>query len=225
MRPRTVRVGRKLLREVGLRQSRQPRRAGKAALAAGTVAIRTLAHRHGMRSSLGRQQQDRDQAGLQDFKGTARILGRRTRRAQNLRSPGRRFHPWTPRKSGKDGSPWLAPAMRNDIAPRAQSTARVHEELVPLPQACAAAYHILIEAQGIAACIEEIEESRGLIAIALSRVATFYRMRDGAFSPLSQSEVQATLFSGAQRQGLDGLYIRRGTLVRALETLKAVSFL
>jgi hypothetical protein len=121
----------------------------------------------------------------------------------------------------------LQPAMNEARVFRARDVPRVgfHEELVPLQQACAAAYSILIEPPSGAARSEDIEEARGLIAIALSRVATFYRASDGAFSPLSQAEIQATLFCGAPRPSLGDLYIRRGTLLRALETLKAVSFL
>jgi hypothetical protein len=115
--------------------------------------------------------------------------------------------------------------MGNSSATRSQPAEHVYEELTSLHQACAAAYHVLIEPQCGAARSEDIDEARGLIAIALSRVATFYRVKEGAFSPLSESEIQASLFSGPLRPNLEGLYIRRGTLLRALETLKAVSFL
>jgi hypothetical protein len=115
--------------------------------------------------------------------------------------------------------------MGNVTATRAPTPDCVHQELAPLHEACAAAYHVLIEAQSAAASAEDTAEARGLIAIALSRVATLYRRRDGSFSPLSEREIRESLFSGAPRPDLDGLYIRRSTLLRAMETLKALQLL
>jgi len=109
--------------------------------------------------------------------------------------------------------------MPDGGAPRTQPAPRayVHEELVPLGQACAAAYHVLIEGPK---ATRDIEEARRHIAIALSRVATLYRAADGAFAPLSEVEIRSSLFAGAP--DLRGLYIRRGTLLAAVETLKTV---
>jgi hypothetical protein len=114
--------------------------------------------------------------------------------------------------------------MTDTSAPRARTANRVyvHEELVPLAEACAAAYHLLIQGQKTAHP-QEVEEARGLIAIALSRVATLYRMTDGAISPLSGDKVHQALFSGDP--DLRDLYIRRGALLEALETLKALCLL
>ena len=109
-----------------------------------------------------------------------------------------------------------------DSTTRARPAAHlyVHEELVPLAQACAAAYQILVEGPKAA---RDVEESRGLIAIALSRVATLYRMTEGALSPLSEADIREALFIGAP--DMEGLYIRRGALVEAVETLKTVRLL
>src|SRR5688572_25829995 len=68
-----------------------------------------------------------------------------------------------------------------------------HEELVPLHQACAAAYHALVDGPRLAP--SDLEEARGLVAIALSRVATLYRMSEETAVPLSESEIQQALFN------------------------------
>jgi hypothetical protein len=98
---------------------------------------------------------------------------------------------------------------------------RFHEELVPLHEASAAAYHALLD--GSHPAPSELEETRGLVAIALSRIATLYRMSGQTAVPLSESEIRQALFKGAAatwEARLRSLYIRRGALVRAVETLQ-----
>jgi len=114
-------------------------------------------------------------------------------------------------------------AMAETSAPRARAPARsyVHEELVPLGQACAAAYHVLVEEGPKAA--RDIAEARGLLAVTLARVATLYRMTDGAPEPLGEAEIRESLL--ADNPDLHNLYIRRGALLGAVETLKTVRLL
>src|SRR5262245_3621100 len=96
----------------------------------------------------------------------------------------------------------------------------VYEELVPLQEACAAAYHVLIEGPHETRR-DDIERARRLIAIALSRVATLYRVSDGVVAPLDEGQVQACLFSGtANEADLHSLFIRRAALLSAVESLK-----
>jgi hypothetical protein len=112
---------------------------------------------------------------------------------------------------------------------RARNGLRIgfHEELVPLYQACAAAYHALLDGPG-SAHPRELEEARGLIAIALSRVATLYRVSPGVAAPLSESELRQALFVPAAadwQSRLHNLSIRRSALVGAVEALKTARFL
>lgn len=98
-----------------------------------------------------------------------------------------------------------------------QKTA-LHRELVPLTEAAAVAYHIITERPVPLKDPQALREVRDLVAIALTSVAPVLRQEDGAAVPLSSAEVNERLFGRPPR--LDGLYMRRLDLLRAVESLK-----
>ena len=67
----------------------------------------------------------------------------------------------------------------------------------------------------------ELDEVRGLVAIALSTVGAVLKVEDGKAYPVAQKEIQERLFvrNGASPR-FDGLCMRRIELLRAVEALR-----
>lgn len=106
---------------------------------------------------------------------------------------------------------------------RLRSAAKIelYRELVPMAEAAAVAYHIILEKPERLRDRFELEEVRGLVAIALSSVGTILKHEDGGVAPLAPQEAQQRLFvRNGQPQQLDGLYMRRIELLRAVEALR-----
>jgi hypothetical protein len=103
----------------------------------------------------------------------------------------------------------------------------LHRELVPLSEATAVAYHIITERPEALRDPRDLEDVRGLVAIALSTVATILKRDNGEAHPLDSAQVEERLFSPLSRSrevrtppDLTQLFVRRGDLVRAIEALK-----
>ena len=105
------------------------------------------------------------------------------------------------------------------------SPVELYRELVPLAEAAAAAYHIITEKPERLRDRSELDEVRGLVAIALSTVGTIVKEEDGGPVPVGVKEIQERLFvrNGAQPR-LDGLFMRRIELLRAVELLREAHF-
>jgi hypothetical protein len=109
-------------------------------------------------------------------------------------------------------------------------SAELHRELVPLSEATAVAYHIITEKPEALKDPRELEDVRGLVAIALSTVTTIFRRENGEALPLSSAQIDEQLFLPISHlhherrpaPDLTQLFVRRGDLVRAIETLKDV---
>jgi hypothetical protein len=109
-----------------------------------------------------------------------------------------------------------------------QKGSELYRELVPLAEATAVAYHIITEKPDPLTDAAELDEVRGLVAIALSTVAPIQILADEKAMALSPQQVEEYLFSPVsrglrdRRAGLDfsALFIRRSDLIRAIETLK-----
>lgn len=99
----------------------------------------------------------------------------------------------------------------------------LHRELVPLTEAAAVAYHIIAE-RPVPLDRDALEEVRGLVAIALSRVPPVLRQDDGAAAPLSSAEINERLFTRGRPAQLGDLCMRRLDLLRAVESLKEAHF-
>jgi hypothetical protein len=103
---------------------------------------------------------------------------------------------------------------------------------VPLSEATAVAYHIITEKPEALRDPRDLDDVRGLVAIALSTVATILKRENGEALPLSSAQIDERLFfpgscSPRDRRAapdLTQLFVRRGDLVRAIETLKEVHF-
>jgi hypothetical protein len=110
---------------------------------------------------------------------------------------------------------------------RLKST-ELHRELVPLAEASAVAYHIITEKPESLRDARDLDEVRGLVAIALSTVANILKIEDGVALPLSSGQIDESLFFPASDSlrdrrappDLSKLFMRRGDLVHAIETLK-----
>jgi hypothetical protein len=104
----------------------------------------------------------------------------------------------------------------------------LHRELVPLAEASAVAYHVITERPESLRDPRDLDEVRGLVAIALSTAATILRMVNGTALPLTSGQIDEQLFSPISHSlrdrraapDLSDLYVRRGDLIRAIETLK-----
>lgn len=94
----------------------------------------------------------------------------------------------------------------------------LYRELVPLADAAAAAYHIIVDRPVPLKDPHALREVRDLVAIALTSVAPVLRQADGSAVPLSSAELNERLFGRPAR--LDDLCIRRLDLLRAVESLK-----
>jgi len=102
-------------------------------------------------------------------------------------------------------------------------------ELIPLPEATAVAYDLISNRAPRVAAPSDLEETRALIALALSALAPLYALREGgAPVPLSAAEIEEKICF-ANSQGLrcrtrapdiERIYIKRGDFVRAVENLK-----
>jgi hypothetical protein len=119
-------------------------------------------------------------------------------------------------------------SVPKEKSPARKSSIELHRELVPLSEAAAVAYHVITEKPESLADARELGDVRGLVAIALSTVSPILKVDDGEARPLSSAQIEERLFFPAA-QGLrdrrsvpdfSALYIRRGDLVRAIETLK-----
>lgn len=96
----------------------------------------------------------------------------------------------------------------------------IYRELVPLAEAAAAAWHIITERPAPLKDPHALEEARGLVAVALSSVAPVLKGDSGAAVPLTGPEVSERLFVRNGAADLDGLYMRRVDLLRAVELLR-----
>jgi hypothetical protein len=103
----------------------------------------------------------------------------------------------------------------------------LHRELVPLSEATAVAYHIITEKPEALRNPQDLDDVRGLVAIALSTVTTILKRDKGEAQPLDSAQVEERLFSPLSRSrelrtapDLRHLFVRRGDLVRAIEALK-----
>ena len=103
----------------------------------------------------------------------------------------------------------------------------LHRELVPLSEATAVAYHIITEKPEALRDPRDLDDVRGLVAIALSTVATILKRENGEAEPLGSAQIEERLFSPLSRSrdrrtpaDLTQLFVRRGDLVRAIEALK-----
>jgi hypothetical protein len=96
----------------------------------------------------------------------------------------------------------------------------LYRELVPLAEATAVAWHIITERPDPLRDPRQLEETRGLVAIALSTVAPVLKRENGSAVPLTVPEVNERLFVRGQAPRLDDLFMRRVDLLRAVELLK-----
>ena len=96
----------------------------------------------------------------------------------------------------------------------------LYQELVPLAEAAAAAWHVVSDRPEPLRDPRQLEEARGRMAIALSSVAPVLRKENGALQRLAGDEIDARLFARGASPGLEGLFIRRVDLLRAVESLK-----
>jgi hypothetical protein len=111
---------------------------------------------------------------------------------------------------------------------KAPAVSPLHRELVPLAEAAAVAYHIIIENPQPLRDPRELDEVRRLVAIALSSVAPILNGKEAAAQPMSAAEIERELFAPLLNRAAEarpstefpGLHIRRGDLVRAVEVLK-----
>lgn len=105
---------------------------------------------------------------------------------------------------------------------------RLQEELVPLSVAGRVAYHQLVDKENRIAVDPDLGRVLPLVAAALSAVAPIHQRsteEDGESRTLTTQEVEAVLFRPGvpPRSMLDELYIRRGDLHKAIETLRAAN--
>jgi hypothetical protein len=103
----------------------------------------------------------------------------------------------------------------------------LHRELVPLSEATAVTYHIITEKPEALRDPRDLDDVRGLVAIALSTVATILKRENGEAHPLSSAQIEERLFSSLSSPrdrrtapDLTQLFVRRGDLVHAIELLK-----
>ena len=103
----------------------------------------------------------------------------------------------------------------------------LHRELVPLSEATAVTYHIITEKPEALRDPRDLDDVRGLVAIALSTVATILKRENGDAHPLSSAQIEERLFASLSSPrdrrtapDLTQLFVRRGDLVHAIELLK-----
>ena len=102
----------------------------------------------------------------------------------------------------------------------------LEEELVPLSVAGRVAYHQLIDKKNRLSVNDDLGRVLPLVAAALSAVATIHKRSGvGNVRALSSLEVDGILFRRERdaRAALDELYIRRGDLHKAIETLRTAN--
>jgi hypothetical protein len=108
---------------------------------------------------------------------------------------------------------------------RAKEELKLDDALVPLTQAVGVVYQAIGGMRP--GNPDELDELRGLLAIALSTVAPVLSLREGVPLPLSARELQETLYVPVARTpgslssppDLAVLYVRAGALARAAESL------
>ena len=107
---------------------------------------------------------------------------------------------------------------------------KLNGQLIPLTEATAVAYDVILRPAPLLPDSRDLEESRGLVALALSALATIYALRDGGEAvPLTPAEIEEQLFfptahgmrDRTKAPNLAELYMRRDDLIRAVENLKA----
>ena len=105
-------------------------------------------------------------------------------------------------------------------------------ELIPLPEATAVAYDIISNRPPRVTSPRDLEETRELIALALSALAPLYVLREGgAPVPMSTDEIEERIFFATSHglrdrtkaPNIDGVYIKRGDFIRAVENLKTAN--
>jgi hypothetical protein len=103
----------------------------------------------------------------------------------------------------------------------------LHRELVPLSEATAVTYHIITEKPEALRDPRDLDDVRGLVAIALSTVATILKRENGEAHPLGSAQIEERLFASLSSPrdrrtapDLTQLFVRRGDLVHAIELLK-----
>ena len=109
-----------------------------------------------------------------------------------------------------------------------QSRIELHRELVPLAEATAVAYHVITEKPEPLKDPRDLEEVRSLVAIALSAVGTILHLDNGRPAPLGAAQIEERLFvrgsasdrNPRTRADFSGLFMRRESLITAIETLK-----
>ena len=75
----------------------------------------------------------------------------------------------------------------------------LHRELVPLSEATAVTYHIITEKPEALRDPRDLDDVRGLVAIALSTVATILKRENGEAHPLGSAQIEERLFSPLSR--------------------------
>jgi len=107
---------------------------------------------------------------------------------------------------------------------------KLNGQMIPLTEATTVAYDIILRRAPLLHDSRDLEESRGLVALALSALATIYAVGDGGEAvPLSPAEIEEQLFfptaqgmrDRTKAPNLAELYMRRDDLIRAVENLKA----
>ena len=106
------------------------------------------------------------------------------------------------------------------IKAKSGARAELYRGLVPLAEATAVAYHIITDKPAPLREPSRLAEVRGLVAIALSSVGTVLKQEGGSAVPLSAAEVNERLFVRGANPDLEGLCMRRGELLRAVELLE-----
>jgi len=102
------------------------------------------------------------------------------------------------------------------------------QELVPLQEAAAAAYHVLGDHGRRAASEHQLGQVRGQVAMALAAVARIVLQESGGTRAITVAELESRFSSSVSAPNekrlanpdLSDLYIRRSDLLRAIELLK-----
>src|SRR5882672_11567043 len=72
---------------------------------------------------------------------------------------------------------------------------KLNGQMIPLTEATTVAYDIILRRAPLLHDSRDLEESRGLVALALSALATIYAVGDGGEAvPLSPAEIEEQLF-------------------------------
>lgn len=107
--------------------------------------------------------------------------------------------------------------------PAGEDSGELYRELVPLAEAAAVAYHLLVERPPVLRDPDALAETRSLVAIALSCVAPLLRVEGGELVRADAQRLQSELFRhGPERLACDlsAFYVRRLHLLKAVEAMK-----